>query len=76
LCTPTARKLLVTLRLGFRAITAGDWCATGGFGYYALRWEAFFIVLIAAMDGVVTLQKITMIWSAGYISSARNHKSR
>jgi len=59
LSAPGARKLLVTLGLCLRTITAGDGRAAGGLWYYALRREALFVVLVAAVYGVVSLQKIS-----------------
>lgn len=56
---PGARKLLVAFRLRLCTITAGDGCAAGGLRYDALRWEAFFVVLVAAVYGVMSLQKIS-----------------
>jgi hypothetical protein len=59
LSAPGARKLLVAFRLRLCTITAGDGCAAGGLRYDALRWEAFFVVLVAAVYGVMSLQKIS-----------------
>ena len=56
---PGARKLLVAFRLRLCTITAGDGCAAGGLWYYALWGEALFVVLVAAVYGVMSLQKIS-----------------
>lgn len=56
---PGARKLLVAFRLRLCTITAGDGCAAGGLWYYALWGESLFVVLVAAVYGVVSLQKIS-----------------
>lgn len=57
--TSGAWELLVAFRLRLRTITAGYRCATGGLGYYPLRGEPFFVVLVAAVYGVMSLQKVS-----------------
>jgi hypothetical protein len=64
LSTPGAWELLIAFGLRLRTVAAGDRCAAGGFGYYPLRRKAFFVILIASMDGVMSLQKISMESSA------------
>ena len=59
LCTSAARELLVTLRLRLRAIAASNGCPASRLRYYTLNWEAFFVVLVTTVYGVVALQKIT-----------------
>ena len=59
LCTSAARELLVTLRLRLRAIAASIGCPASRLRYYTLNWEAFFVVLVTTVYGVVALQKIT-----------------
>ena len=59
LCTSAARELLVTLRLRLRAIAASNGCPASRLRYYTLNWEAFFVVLVAAVYGVMSLQKIS-----------------
>jgi len=34
--TSTARELFIALGLRFGAITAGNWCPAGGFGYHSI----------------------------------------
>jgi hypothetical protein len=59
LSTSGARKLLVAFGLRLGTITAGNGCATGRLGYYPLGWEAFFVILVTAVDGVMPLQKVS-----------------
>lgn len=64
LSTPGTGELFVAFGLGLCTVTAGNGCATGRLWYYALGWETFFVILVAAVDGVMSLQKVSVRWSA------------
>ena len=64
LSTSSAWEFLIAFGLRLRTVAAGDGCAAGGFRYYSLRREAFFVILVASMDGVMPLQKISVESSA------------
>lgn len=74
--TSTARELLVALGLRLRAVAASNWGSASGFRYYALRWKAFFIVLVSAVYGVVSLQEIPTYSSAYYKQTKQVHKKQ
>ena len=56
--TPRTRKLLIALGLGLCTIAASNRCAACRLGNHAINGRNGFLILIASVDGVMSLQKI------------------
>ena len=60
----SAWELLVTLCLCLCAVAACDGCSASRLRYHALDLHALFVVLVAAVYGVVALQEVATSMSA------------
>lgn len=65
--TAAAGDFIITFDFNFYTIATGSSQAFGGFGDNALAWsQAFLVVCVPAMHGVVTLKKVAKQWLAEY----------
>jgi hypothetical protein len=53
-----AWKLLVALGFGFGTVGASDWSSTRALGYHWIRRQSFLVILVPAMDGVMSLEQV------------------
>ena len=57
-CTSRTRELLITLRLCLGTVATGNGCPSSRLGYHAVRSWNLLLVLVPAMDGVMSLKEI------------------
>lgn len=73
----TARKLFVALCLGLGAVAASYRGAAGGFWNHSIVWrQAFLVVVVSAVDGVMALQEIPRSVTISSCGSRRKRRRR